>query len=201
MAMSSRRFTVADLDSMPDDGNRYEVIEGVLYVTHAPHNEHQAALDQLTIALGSWYNATGLGWPVSGAGVKFAFNTGVIPDLLWFSHERVAAATVNPDTGERDGKFYAAPDLAVEILSPGRENEERDREVKRALYERRGVQEYWIVDRASRVVEVYRRTDADLELAATLTDRDTLTSPLLPGFALPVAQVFRLPKALRADTP
>jgi Uma2 family endonuclease len=61
---------------------------------------------------------------------------------------------INPTTGRRDGKLYAAPDLVVEVLSPGRENEERDRETKLTLYSRRGVLEYWIVDRFTRRVEV-----------------------------------------------
>jgi Uma2 family endonuclease len=68
------------------------------------------------------------------------------------------------------------------------------------LYSRRGVREYWIVDRYLKTVEVYRRTaSADLALVATLNEHDTLTSPLLPGFALPVAQIFRMPKALRDE--
>ena len=189
-------FTVANLEHMPDDGNRYEVIDGELYVTTVPHFEHQAALDQIIFALGTWHHATGLGWPVSGIGVIFARNAGVVPDLLWVSDERLAVVTINPKTGKRDGKLHAAPDLAVEVVSPGRENEERDREVKLSLYSRRGVREYWIVYRALANVEVYRRREAALELVATLTVGDTLTSPLLPGFALSVEQIFRLPGAL-----
>ena len=63
---------------------------------------------------------------------------------------------------------------------------------------RRGVREYWIIDRFTKTIAVFRRTEwAALALVATLTDRDTLTSPLLPDFAVPVAQLFRLPDALR----
>lgn len=197
MATTGYQFTVDGLENMPDDGNRYEVIDGELYVTAAPHFEHQAALDQIIIALGIWHAATGRGWPVSGAGVKFAFNAGVIPDLLWVSDQRLPVVTINPRTGQPDGKFHAAPDLVVEVLSPGRDNEQRDREIKLTLYSRRGVREYWIVDRAARTVEVYRRNGAaTLELAATLTLGDTLTSPLLPDFALPVDQIFRLPRSM-----
>lgn len=197
MATTEYRFTVADLDNMPDDGNRYEVIDGELYVTTVPHFEHQSALDEISFALRNWHHATGLGWPVSGAGIKFSFDAGVIPDLLWVSNERLTVVTINPQTGRRDGKFYAAPDLVVEVLSPGHENELRDREIKLRLYSRRGVREYWIVDRELRQVEVYRRTAAAaLEPAATLTVGDNLTSPLLPDFALPIEQIFRLPGSL-----
>ncbi|CAA9578356.1 MAG: hypothetical protein AVDCRST_MAG88-3044, partial [uncultured Thermomicrobiales bacterium] len=145
----------------------------------------------------TWHDECGLGWPVSSAGIVFAANAGVIPDLLWISDERLPTAIINPQTGRRDGKLHAALDLVVEILSPGLENEARDREVKLTLYSRRGVLEYWLVDRPRRIVEVYRRTPvAALELAVTLTERDTLASPLLPGFALPVERTFRLPGTL-----
>jgi Uma2 family endonuclease len=197
---TSYQFTVADLERMPDDGSRYEVIDGELYVTAAPHFRHQAVLFQISAAFGVWFNATGgrgRGLPLPGAGVKFAFNAGVIPDFLWISNDRLRAITVNPATGERDGKFHEAPELLVEILSPGPENEERDRETKLTLYSRRGAKEYWIVDQARRAVEVYRRTPAAaLELAATLGEGDTLTSPLLADFALPVAQIFVMPPEL-----
>jgi Uma2 family endonuclease len=155
-------------------------------------------VDEASFALRAWRKVDGLGWVISGAGVVFSRHDGVIPDLMWFSDERLQQAMINPATGEWDGHFYAAPDLAIEVLSPGAANESRDREVKLTLYSRRGVREYWIVDRFTRTVAVYRRTtEAALDLAATLTDQDTLASPLLPGFALPVAQLFQLPEALR----
>jgi Uma2 family endonuclease len=198
MSAGVRLFTVQDLETFPEDGNRYEVIEGELYVSHAPHAEHQVILDEATTALKIWHRASGLGLVVSGAGLIFSRHDGVIPDLMWFSDERLPQAMINPATGEWDGRFYAAPDLAIEVLSPGAANEARDREVKLTLYSRRGVREYWIIDRFTRTVAVYRRTDrATLELAATLTDPDTLSSPLLPGFALVVRQLFHLPEALR----
>jgi len=197
MLTGERQFTVADLENFPDDGNRYEVIDGELYVTTAPHFEHQFALNQVGVALTAWSNATGLGWTFPGVGVIFAANAGVVPDLIWISAERLSVITDNPRTGRRDGKFYAAPDLVVEVLSPGRDNEARDREIKLTLYSRRGVREYWIVDRFTQRVEVFRRNaQAALELAATLTVGDAVSSPLLPDFALPVEQIFRLPEGL-----
>jgi Uma2 family endonuclease len=197
-APQTHSFTVTDLEVFPEDGNRYEVIEGELYVTHAPDLRHQAALDHLTTALATWQAAAaGRGFAVSGAGVVFAFDTGVIPDLLWVSEERLAAIVIDPATGQPGGRFYQAPDLLVEIVSPGVDNERRDREVKLKLYARRGAREYWIVDYQRQAVEVYRRTPtATLELVATLGAADRLISPLLPAFALPVERIFGLPPGL-----
>jgi Uma2 family endonuclease len=108
----------------------------------------------------------------------------VAPDLAWVSTERLGTVLAP------DGKFHAAPDLVVEVLSPGSTNERRDREVKLKLYARRGVREYWIVDWRRRQVEVFRREDSTLGLIATLLEGDTLHSPMLPGFALPLEELF-----------
>jgi len=76
------------------------------------------------------------------------------------------------------------------VLSPGSANERRDREAKLALYSRRGVDEYWIVDWRQHVVEVFRRGDQALMRVATLGDDDSITSPLLPGFDLSVFELW-----------
>ncbi len=194
MPIITRLFTVGDLENFPDDGSRYEVIDGELYTSTAPHIEHQLILTNCTVPLYSWSQRTRLGIVVSGGGLIFSRHDGVIPDLMWFSKERFPAAKINPASGEYDGKVYLAPEIAVEILSPGKANEERDRETKLTLYSRRGVREYWIVDRFTGTVAIYRRTAAaELALVATLIDQDTLTSPLLPGFALPIADIILLP--------
>ena len=86
--------------------------------------------------------------------------------------------------------MLGAPELVVEALSPGASNERRDRETKLRLYSTYGVQEYWILDWRVRTVEVYRRGDTGLHRVAVLRIDDTLTSPLLPGFTLPVGRLF-----------
>jgi len=108
----------------------------------------------------------------------------VVPDVVWISHERLAALM------DEAGHLTGAPELAVEVLSPGVENERRDREAKLKLYGSRGIREYWIVDWRLQQVEVYRRDQAMLRLVSTLFAEDVLTSPLLPGFACPVARLF-----------
>ena len=89
-----------------------------------------------------------------------------------------------------DRKLHAAPELIVEVISPGLANQQRDRQTKLKLYSRRGVREYWIVDWQQQQVEVYRRTEAELALIATLYRTDTLLSPLLPDFSCEVASLF-----------
>src|SRR5207247_8873902 len=94
---------------------------------------------------------------------------------------------------DADGKLHAAPDLLIEVLSPGRSNEERDREVKMKLYSRQGVREYWIANWQDVTIHVYRREDATLRLVATLTADHTSTSPLLPDFAVSVRELCASP--------
>ena len=100
------------------------------------------------------------------------------------SHERLASAL------DQTGHLHTAPEMVVEVLSPGSAHECRDREVKLKLYSRRGVSEYWIVDWQQWKVEVYQRQQMALHLLGTLYATETLPSPLLPGFACPVVTLF-----------
>ena len=178
------RFTSADLLLMSDDGKRYEVVEGELYVSRQPHWHHQFACGQLFRFLQEWSERSSLGVANGAPGVIFAEDNDVAPDVVWISHDRLTAAL-----GE-DGKLHAAPELVVEVVSPGPVNQQRDRQVKLKLYSRRGVQEYWLVDWQQQQVEVYRRAQAELTLCATLYRADALQSPLLPGFFCQVAALF-----------
>jgi len=107
-----------------------------------------------------------------------------VPDLIWISHERLVESL------ESDGRLHSAPELVIEVLSPGRANERLDREAKLKLYNRRDVSEYWTADWQTRSIDVYRRKDAQLKLLKTLKETDTLESPLLPGFSAPLSAVF-----------
>jgi Uma2 family endonuclease len=186
MVGKSLHWTVRDLDAMPDDGGwkRYEIIDGELFVTRAPHIRHQGAGGNIHVALEIWSRQSQLGKPFQAPGVIFTPTDAVIPDLVWISRARLANSI------DEAGHLTVAPDLVVEILSPGEINEQRDREVKLKLYSLHGVQEYWIVNWQLKTLEIYRRTDTQLQLVATLLDSDILTSPLLPGFTVPVAEIF-----------
>ena len=178
------RWTTADLELLPDNGNRYEIIEGELFVTRAPHWKHQLTCGRIFSALDTWSQSTGLGQAAIAPGIIFSDADNVIPDIVWASNERLAVLLDNA------GHLTAAPELVVEVLSSGTENERRDREAKLKLYASRGVQEYWIADWRLQQVEVYRRENATLKLVATLLTNDEINSPLLPGFACPVSRFF-----------
>ena len=149
-----------------------------------PSLEHQYTCGAVCAALRTWSEETGLGLAVSAPGVIFADDDNVAPDVVWLSRARLRTAL-----GE-DRKLHQAPELVVEVLSPGPANERRDREAKLKLYSRREVGEYWIVDGQQRLVDVYRKEGPALRLAATVTGHDRLESPLLPGFSVPVSRLF-----------
>jgi len=142
------QITWDDVQQLPDDGNRYEAIEGALYLTPTPSVRHQTISKRLHANLMRlledpghgrvWYAPIGVRFPATGEGVQ--------PDILFVSNER--RGIVAPD------ELKGAPDLVVEILSPG--TAWRDRDLKRRLYERQGVAEYWIVDAEAAAVDVWR---------------------------------------------
>ncbi len=116
------RWTTADLELLPDNGNRYEIIDGELFVTRAPHWGHQKTCVRISTALDAWSQSTGLGEVTIAPGILFTDADNVIPDVVWASHERLAILL------DDAGHLTAAPELIVEVLSPGAENERRDRE-------------------------------------------------------------------------
>ena len=178
------RFNSADLALMPDDGKRYEVIEGDLYVSRQPSSEHQYTCGKLGYFLEDWNQTTGAGLVLPAPGLVFAEDDDVAPDLIWISKGLYAKA-VDPA-----GHLTLAPELVIEVLSPGKPNEDRDRRAKLKLYSRRGVLEYWIVSWMMQFIEVYRREKAQLLLVNTLYAEDTLDSLLLPGFSCQVSHLF-----------
>lgn len=145
--MPTERITWQDVLLMPEDGNRYEAIGGVLYVTPAPTLRHQWISANLHIALVRLLVEPGLGYVFfAPVGVEFpTTEEGVQPDLVFISKER-------GDIMVKEG-IRGAPDLVVEIASPG--TTKRDRTVKRDLYQRHGVAQYWVVDPESESVEVW----------------------------------------------
>ena len=179
-------LTVADLDAFPDDdGNRYELIGGELFVSGAPGIPHQRVLHNLQMMFGSYLKANPIGILVPGAEAILSDYDAVIPDLAFVCNERWDEVV----TGE---KFTGALDLVIEILSPGTQNRQRDLSAKRQLYGRYGVKEYWIVDSENQSVLIFRLQDQTLVEIATLAGDQELTSALLPDFQLTTSAIFKL---------
>ena len=132
---------------MPEDGKRYEAIDGNVYVTPSPSLRHQRVAHKLALALHPILEEPGHGVLVPDFDIEFPeTGEGVRPDLIFVSEERGHLL-------EQDA-FRGGPDLVVEILSPS--TAERDRGLKRKLYQRQGVAEYWVVDPEAREVLVWR---------------------------------------------
>ncbi len=182
--METLRWTVDDIERLPDDGSRYEIIDGELYVSKQPDMQHQIVCTKVASLLDMWSSQTQLGIAISTPGIIFTNDNAVVPDVVWISYERYATAL------QTDGKFHSSPELVVEVLSPGLENKRRDRETKLKLYSRRGAEEYWIVNWQERRLEVYRRENAVLMLDRTLDENDVIETALLPEFRYKVGQFF-----------
>lgn len=186
-----KRWTNAEVEALPyDEWRRYEVIDGELFVSTAARYEHQMTSNRISFDLTRWNDESQLGQVIPTPGVIFSESNGVTPDLVWISRDRLAGLL------DAAGHFQGAPELVIEVLSPGRANERHDREVKLKLYSTYGVLEYWLLDWRKRTVAVYRRAEltgqqaAQLRLIGSLGAPDTLTSPLLPGFSVSVARIF-----------
>lgn len=185
---TTKRWTSSDLKRLPNDGSRYEIVDGELYMSRQPHYFHQLVCTKLAAKLEAWDEGAGLGEVVFAPGIVFSDDDDVAPDVVWTSKERLASVLGS------DGKFHEAPELVIEVLSPGSVNERRDREAKLQLYSRRGVSEYWIVNWMLKSIDVYRRDQTQLHYIATLFETDRLESTLFPGFSCAVASLFeRIP--------
>ncbi|WP_040899390.1 Uma2 family endonuclease [Xenococcus sp. PCC 7305] len=179
------RWTTSDIELLSqDEGKRYEIIDGELFVTRSPHWNHQRTIDNICLELNLWSRTSGLGEARSTPGIIFSDVDNVEPDVVWISKEKLI--TFLDDSGHLTG----APELVIEVLSPGKLNERRDKEAKLKLYSSQGVQEYWIVSWQLKTVEVYRRENLQLKLIATLFNNDQLTSALLPNFECEITRFF-----------
>jgi Uma2 family endonuclease len=180
------KLTYDDFVLFPDDGNRHELIDGEHYVTPSPNLKHQKVLGNLHLLIGTWLEQQPIG-QIYCAPFDVVFSTFdvVEPDLLYMSNERA-------ETVLTEANVQGAPELVIEIGSPS--TRQRDETIKRRLYDRSGVSEYWVVDPEIDVVRVYRRAAAGFErpLELRADAGDTLETPLLQGLTLPLSRIFRL---------
>jgi len=179
------KLTYDDFLLFPDDGKRHELIDGEHYVTPSPNTKHQRVSASLFLLIASWLESHPIGEIFYAPfDVVFSDFDVVEPDLLYLSNAR-KAEVITPK------HVRGAPNLVIEIGSPG--TRKRDETIKRRLYDRSGVDEYWIVDPDTDVVRVYRREAEGFERVTELSREagDVLTTPLLSGLDLPLARIFR----------
>jgi Uma2 family endonuclease len=184
----NRRLTYDDFLLLPEgDGLRHEIIDGEHYVTAAPNLRHQELVGRLFLTIGAFVEDRPERGRVflSPFDVVFSFHDIVEPDLVFVASDQFDILT--------DKNIQGTPAMVVEILSPSTRT--RDREIKRQLYDRSGVREYWLVDPEQEVVTIHRRAlDGSFPQTGRLTAKalDTLDTPLLPGWSVPLARLFRV---------
>ena len=177
----STKFTYEDLQHIPTDRNRYEIVDGELFVTPSPITLHQRIVINLSAQLWQHVRKHRLGEVfVAPLDVVFSFSTVLEPDVIFVSRSRLHII------GEKN--ISGPPDLVVEVLSES--TAKLDREIKPKQYALYGVSEFWRVDPFERTVEIFRLKEGEYELAARLEFEENLTSPLFPGLILPVSSLW-----------
>jgi Uma2 family endonuclease len=183
---ASVKLTYEDFVNFPNDGKRHEIIDGEHYVTPSPNTKHQRISGRLTYALASYLTRNPIGEVFAAPFDVVLSDLDVVePDLLYISRERGSILTALHVKG--------TPDLVVEILSAG--TRRVDEVTKRKTYERFGVLEYWVVDPELETIKIYRRDGDKFARVAELSveHEDVLTTPLLPDFAVHLAEIFAPP--------
>jgi Uma2 family endonuclease len=180
-------LTYEDYCLIPDDGKRHEIIDGEEYTSPSPTTPHQRIVQRLHRSLAPFVKERSAGEIfIAPYDVLLSEHDIVQPDVLFVSTE-------HSDIVKERG-IEGAPDLIAEVVSEG--NRRHDEVRKRKLYARHGVPEYWIVDPALDTVKVYRNPEGGYERVGQLCaeDEDTLTTPLLSDWALPLTELFRAEK-------
>lgn len=186
-ASNRRKLTYDDLLALPDDGLRHELIDGEHFVAPSPRAVHQLILGNLYLMISAHAREHAVGVVMLAPfDVIFSPHDVVVPDLVYFSAQRFKRIV-------REMNAQGAPDLAVEILSPS--TRRRDEVLKRRLYERVGVREYWIVDPKLQTIRVHTLVDSRYQKPTefSLAENAAVTTPLLPDLVLPLKRIFELP--------
>jgi Uma2 family endonuclease len=174
-------LTYQDYCALPDDGLRYEIVDGMLFAEPSPRRAHQKAVGNLFAILHAHVRAHGLGEVyVAPFDVILDPRTTVVPDLVFVTGERLDIVA------ERG--VEAAPDLLVEVLSPG--TARRDRVRKLNAYTRHGVRHYWLVDADAKTVEAFELVEGAYRLAAAVGGDDELRPGVFPGLAISLPDLW-----------
>lgn len=174
------KFTYQDYLHMPED-KRYELIEGEFFMMPSPKEYHQRISGELGFILQSFVKKNKLGSIYYAPfDVVFSEENVVQPDIIFVSKERKNIITKDNIKG--------APDLLIEILSP--KIGYRDKEIKRKLYFKYGVKEYWIVDPKEQNIEVLSIAEDDYKTVGIYNINTPLSSPLLKGLMIDLKEIF-----------
>jgi len=179
------RLGIDEYMELPNDGKRYQIIDGVLDVTPAPNTKHQGASKKLEWSLITALEKTGLGY-VFDAPIDVVLDPHNIvqPDLIFVRKERADIITV--------ANIQGAPDLVIEILSPS--TRRTDVLIKSELYARFGVPLYWIVDPDLERIETYRLVDKAYEQMQVATAPSILEPVGFPGLQIDLREIFSVPQ-------
>ncbi len=176
------RFKATDIWDTPEDGNRYEVIDGVLYVSPPPSaTRHQRPLGRLYVRVAVFVEANHLGeLLIAPVGVVLDAGTGVQPDIVFVRRERLHIIT--------DREIAGAPDLIVEALSPSTRG--RDRGIKLRRYAAAGVPHYWMLDPRTEALEARRLTGRGYELLGVYGPGTVFRPELFPGLEIAIDELW-----------
>jgi Uma2 family endonuclease len=178
---SSTKLTYADFLLFPDDGLRHEIIDGEHYVTPSPVTRHQRIAGNLHYLLRRHLETHPVGEVfMAPFDVLLSDVDIVVPDLVYISHERAHLITSK--------NLQGAADLVIEIVSPS--TRRRDERLKRELYERVGVEEYWVVDPERDAINVHRRAGGEFLQPTEYARGQVLSTALLPGLTLAVDRIL-----------
>ena len=183
--LNDKKYTIEDYLKL-DDGNRYELIEGELILVPRPRLKHQKIANRIFAALDYFVLMNNLG-EVNGDVDVFLGDKVVAPDVLFITKERLNIA--------EELNVQGAPDLVVEVLSPS--TVKNDKKNKGQLYFKSGVKEYWLVDPDQQLVEVLVAGEKEWRWVGVFDHEDVLTTALLPGLEIKLADVFRNNKEIR----
>ncbi len=174
-------LTVDDYMALPDDGKRYELIDGELILAAAPLAPHQVVVYELYAIIRAYLRQHDIGM-IFGAPFDVILSDNVVfqPDLMFITYARLPIVS--------GGMVHGAPDMVVEVLSPSAES--RNRNDKARLYWSHCVLEYWLVDTLRRTIEVFGAGQTGFELISVYGERDALESPTLSGLSLDVGEAF-----------
>lgn len=178
----SIRFLAEDIWDTPEDGKRYEVIDGELYVSPPPTEPDQRGSANLFAPLWIHVRSNGLGRVYyAPIGVVLDPDDGVQPDIVYVSNERLGIIT--------DRGIFGAPDLIVEVLSPSTRG--RDRGIKMRRYAKAGVAHYWMLDPRSLALQVYRLGARGYDAVATFGPGMAFGPELFPGLVITIDDLWR----------